>query len=261
MEIISELSKLFDSFEDNFSLSDDTYYAEELQFQEALEASLSISSSTNQPSTSSSSRLISCEICTEEKQKSDMFQIKGCPHSFCISCISKHVTYKLQENIFLISCPDQDCNNIIEPGSLSSIVPPGVRDRWEEAITESTILACQKIHCPYENCSEVLIDDSDDGIVTECECPRCHRLFCAKCEVSWHHGFDCEEFQKLDLNKKEKEKLKMLAIENKWKECPNCKVFVDKIDGCIHITCRCKFEFCYICGLIWNESHWNTCQE
>ncbi|KAI3463505.1 hypothetical protein Pfo_020168 [Paulownia fortunei] len=253
------MSALFDAFEDTLSLSDDTY-AEELQFQEALLASLNMSTSLE--TSSSRSSPISCEICTEDKEKSDMFQVEGCPHLFCSICLSKHVEYKLQENIVLISCPDQDCKNIIEPGSLRSIISSDVIGRWEEVIAESTILASQKIQCPNEKCSEILVNDGDEGtIITESECPWCHKLFCAKCKVPWHQGFDCQEFQRLDQNEKEEEKLRLLARENKWKKCPNCKVFVDKTEGCIHITCRCKFQFCYICGSNWNESHWNTCQE
>ncbi|KAL8502154.1 hypothetical protein ACS0TY_021314 [Phlomoides rotata] len=247
------ISYLLDSFDDVFSL-DDTY-AEELQLQEALQASLSI----NHATPSSSSTQISCEICVEDKQKSDMFLVEGCTHSFCLVCIRKHIEYKLQDNIIIISCPDQDCVNIIQPSSLRYIVRSEVIGRWEEAIAESTIVASQKIQCPFENCSEIMVNDG--GVITECECPWCHRLFCAKCKVPWHHGLDCKEIQRSNRGKKEKEKLKLLARENNWKKCPNCKVFVDKTEGCIHITCRCKIEFCYICGEDWSERHWNTCQE
>lgn len=227
------ISYLLDSFDDVFSLAD--IYAEELQFQEALQASLI----NNHDTPSSSSTQISCEICVEDKQKSDMFQVEGCTHSFCLICIRKHVEYKLQDNIIFISCPDQDCMNIIHPPSLRSIVQSDVIDRWEEAIAESTIVASQKIQCPFENCSEIMVNDDDDGgVITECECPWCHRLFCAKCKVPWHQGLDCKDLKRSNRGKKEKEKLRVLAREKNWRKCPNCKVFVDKIEGCIHITCR-----------------------
>ncbi|PIN10005.1 Ubiquitin--protein ligase [Handroanthus impetiginosus] len=235
---MDSLSSLLDALKDIFT-SDDRY-EEELQFQQALEASLKHMSTISSPSSSSSSslRLISCQICTEDKQESDMFQIPGCPHLFCSDCISKHVEYKLQHNIVIISCPDEDCNNIIDIGSLRSIIPADVVTRWEKGIIESTILDSQKVHCPYEDCSELLVKDADEGVITQSECPKCWRLFCAECKVPWHQGFDCREFRGLKRNKKEKEKLRLLAKENKWKECPNCKVFVDKIDGCVHMTCR-----------------------
>ena len=30
--------------------------------------------------------------------------------------------------------------------------------------------------------------------------------------------------------------------------CPHCAAFVQKAEGCRHITCKCGGEFCYICG-------------
>lgn len=35
----------------------------------------------------------------------------------------------------------------------------------------------------------------------------------------------------------------------KYKQCPNCSFWVEKVKGCNHMTCRCKFEFCYQCGV------------
>ncbi|KAH6794809.1 hypothetical protein C2S52_005286 [Perilla frutescens var. hirtella] len=268
MEIITAIMNAFDEAQ---LLTDDAY-AEALQFQEALQDSLNMSefgNPSNSYETSASPRnksnavVVSCEICTDEKQESDMFELEGCRHSFCAVCVSKHVEYKLRDNVIVISCPDQNCPNTIQPRALRSHVAAEVLDRWEEAVAESAILASQRVRCPYEGCSEIMVDDGDgrDGGGSAAECPWCHRLFCVKCKVPWHQGLDCREFQKFDRGKREKEKLRVLARENKWKKCPSCKLFVEKTGGCIHITCRCKFEFCYVCGANWSEAHWKTCQE
>ena len=34
----------------------------------------------------------------------------------------------------------------------------------------------------------------------------------------------------------------------KAKQCRQCKFWVQKNEGCDHMTCRCGHEFCYICG-------------
>lgn len=46
-----------------------------------------------------------------------------------------------------------------------------------------------------------------------------------------------------------------LAKENNWKKCPNCKVYVEKIQGCSHINCVCGSQFCHSCGAHWTNNH------
>mmetsp|Transcript_40334 Transcript_40334/g.61543 ORF Transcript_40334/g.61543 Transcript_40334/m.61543 type:complete len:86 (-) Transcript_40334:405-662(-) len=36
--------------------------------------------------------------------------------------------------------------------------------------------------------------------------------------------------------------------KNNCKQCPQCQFWVQRSEGCNHMTCRCKFEFCYKCG-------------
>jgi hypothetical protein len=43
------------------------------------------------------------------------------------------------------------------------------------------------------------------------------------------------------------------ALGNKLKQCPSCKFWVEKSEGCDHMTCRCSFEFCYICGGVYQQ--------
>ena len=45
-----------------------------------------------------------------------------------------------------------------------------------------------------------------------------------------------------------------LADLEGWKRCYQCRAFVEHNQGCRHITCRCKAQFCYIC-----TKKWKTC--
>ncbi|XP_012852686.1 PREDICTED: probable E3 ubiquitin-protein ligase RNF217 [Erythranthe guttata] len=95
------------------------------------------------------------------------------------------------------------------------------------------------------------------GDVREAECPFCNRLFCARCSVTWHSGVDCEEFSKLRFDERGREDRMVheLAKKNQWQRCPRCKFFVERKEGCLHITCRCGFQFCYACGAAWSSTH------
>ncbi|KAG0264351.1 hypothetical protein BGZ95_003615, partial [Linnemannia exigua] len=43
--------------------------------------------------------------------------------------------------------------------------------------------------------------------------------------------------------------------ENDWKVCERCGAVVERVSGCVHITCMCRNEFCYTC-----RKTWKTCK-
>ncbi|PHT88527.1 hypothetical protein T459_10633 [Capsicum annuum] len=243
----------FDDEDSSTDILSDGECAEQLQLQEVLETSLEMHH------LSMSSAKVTCEICLERKGTDEMFELENCSiHSFCSDCISLHAQSKIQEKSFPVTCPGLRCPAIIEPASCRSIIPEDVLARWEEGMCESSIPMLERIHCPYNDCSALFIYDRDhEETIVECTCPLCQRLFCAQCRVPWHVGRDCDMFQKEEKDGEDDLKVAALAEEFKWMKCPNCKSIVDKVDGCIHITCVCKVEFCYICGGIWSEAHWN----
>nr|AFK40132.1 unknown [Lotus japonicus] len=102
-----------------------------------------------------------------------------------------------------------------------------------------------------------MVDDGGE-IVTNAECPSCHRLFCAQCMVPWHAGMNCEEFQKSGRVKGEEDlekKFLKLAKRKKWQRCPKCSFYVQRRSGCEHMKCRCGCNFCYECGKDWKHGH------
>ncbi|KAL6010796.1 hypothetical protein ACLOJK_001238 [Asimina triloba] len=141
----------------------------------------------------------------------------------------------------LVRCPGLNCKGVIEPEHCRHLVPSQVFERWEKALLESTIDVSQRIYCPFQDCSALLIDDGGD-VERESECPNCHRLFCARCKVPWHSGVECEEYLRLGLGENERGKYDLMILElakkNMWRRCPTCNFYVEKIDGCLHITCR-----------------------
>ncbi|RVW49086.1 putative E3 ubiquitin-protein ligase RNF217 [Vitis vinifera] len=204
-----------------------------------------------------------CEICCERKESTGMFRNEGCRHSVCTDCISKHVEVKIESNSGMILCPGMDCRGVLDPERCRGFLPKTVVERWEKAIIETLILDSEKFYCPFKDCSAMLLNDNAEAVMMmrESECPHCRRLFCVQCRVPWHSGMECREVQRLNADERGREDmlLKKLAEEKKWKRCPQCKFYVEKIEGCVHLTCRCGFEFCYRCGGKWSVNH-GTCQ-
>lgn len=248
----------------------DSQYAEALQFQETLIASQSQISMDDRVSIESASLSIPiphktlgfdpepkppavqesgetsqrfCEICAERKEPDEMLSILSCTHSVCFDCISKHVSVKARDGTAAasaVTCPGLGCPETLELAACRGTVPADVLSRWEAALCESLIAESLKFYCPYRDCSALLVNDVEGGVIRESECPICRRLFCAQCYVAWHSGFDCEEFQRLSENERGREDLMVieLARGESWNRCPRCKFFVEKTEGCSHITCR-----------------------
>ncbi|XP_057535397.1 E3 ubiquitin-protein ligase RSL1-like [Amaranthus tricolor] len=191
---------------------------------------------------SSKTHLIFCGICMEHKSYSEIFMgLSKCTHTFCIDCVLKYMASKINENIGSVKCPDPKCKQVFEPEKCSSILPKEIFERWENALFEAMIPGYQKFYCPYKDCSALMVDDG--GIeVRSSECPSCKRLFCARCQVRWHEGITCEEFDALGTDERDKDDVMVfkMAKDNKWRRCPNCRIHIEKTQGCQHMSCSLK---------------------
>ncbi|KAL8487771.1 hypothetical protein ACS0TY_024190 [Phlomoides rotata] len=251
----------------------DADYAEEDQIHETLFASLITSEISTSPSSSiccpnSNTELMNlekeldssesfCEICLENKENWQMFTNDTCSHSFCNECTTSHIVVKIQDKVEEIACPSLNCKAILNFEACRLMIPIDTLVQWDEFLCMSLIPESQKLYCPFLDCSAMLVNDSG-GVMTEIKCVVCKRCFCGDCHVPWHSEFTCKEFKKLMYPKKggkEDKIVKTLAKKKSWKKCPKCKMYVEKSEGCVHITCRCKYEFCYRCGGKWSDSH------
>ncbi|OEL19676.1 hypothetical protein BAE44_0019305 [Dichanthelium oligosanthes] len=225
----------------------------------------SYASSSSRPSppftvpAAAATTFVFCKICMDAVAPSDAHRAsRGCAHAFCGGCLARYVGAKIQERIADVRCPEERCGGALDPELCQGILPREVFERWGAALCESMLLGADKAYCPYKDCSAMMLVDGDGGDVAESECPSCRRLFCARCGVApWHAGVTCTEYKRLGKGDSGKEDMLLLEMANRrnWKRCPKCEFFVEKRDGCVHITCRCGFEFCYGCGGKWGITH------
>ena len=92
--------------------------------------------------------------------------------------------------------------------------------------------------CPTPGCSAVF---AYEGGLDNYKCPACKKHYCLACKCEMHNGITCKEYQEIaGLDEPERQFI-MLAKGAKMKQCPNCKFWVERSQGCDHMTCRCKY--------------------
>ena len=107
-----------------------------------------------------------------------------------------------------------------------------------------------RIFCPNAECGEFIpprtkIDPKQPFNVT---CRKCSTRVCTMCKRTAHPiGKDCPEDYEL-------EKVLKIGEKSGWRRCYKCRNLVELAHGCTHMTCRCKAQFCYICGGVWDAT-------
>ena len=92
--------------------------------------------------------------------------------------------------------------------------------------------------------SVVLTERSDREKLTpwgkRSTCLHCGTSVCFDCKQPWHPGTSCEQVE--------------AAAMAEWTEkhdsgrCPKCRTVIERSEGCNHMSCRCGYEFCWLCG-------------
>lgn len=105
-----------------------------------------------------------------------------------------------------------------------------------------------RIFCPNPACGEFIPKRKkiDPKVPFEVFCRKCRTRVCSICKRLAHaFGEDCPADWELDA-------VLQMGEKSGWRRCYKCRNLVELTQGCSHITCRCKAQFCYICGAIWD---------
>lgn len=107
----------------------------------------------------------------------------------------------------------------------------------------------ERIFCPNPACGDFIPKRSkiDPKHPLEVVCLKCRIRACSTCKRPAHgFGQDCPADWELDA-------VLQMGEKSGWRRCYKCRTLVELTQGCSHITCRCKAQFCYICGAVWDQ--------
>lgn len=140
--------------------------------------------------------------------------------------------------------PLQCCQQHLPMDAFLSFLHDPLRTTFSSKCAEAAVPPALRIYCANDKCSD-FIGRKPSSTPCIMSCPGCRTKVCTSCKDREHPGQSCEE--------KEDDEVRALAKANGWKTCPRCKMIVERIEGCAHMRCRCRKQFCYNCGKKWGS--------
>ena len=182
-----------------------------------------------------------CQLCDEVLNEEEIEKIIiPCGHIFCVSCWQNYIEERLKNSNEII-CMQKNCLKEIPKETILKIINSSkdLMSKFDLFELKKEVLKNPNMKfCPYPDCDGIgKISDINNKKLKYVTCSKGHN-FCFFCLQNWHGDKPCE---------KENDLLIKWGKKNAQK-CPNCKVWIEKINGCNHIICfNCKYEFCWLC--------------
>lgn len=178
-----------------------------------------------------------CSICYKEmKNKSIKL---ACKHEHCKDCLNRYVLAFLKRKEVSIACPTDKCNQTINRTDLKSILSKSDLQKFDE-LTVTQIRKQQYSNvscCPTPNCGNSFV--YKEGSRPYFYCTLCKKQYCLDCKCKYHHGITCDEYQKQHPDKESSR----FTTGMKYKECSNCKRWIDWSLCLNSLFCICGNEF------------------
>ena len=196
-----------------------------------------------------------CQICLMplfgENSAQEIAILDCCGHIFHKPCLVPYLSDAIDNWKFPIKCAHVRCKKEILSSNLKELLPRETYEKFEDVSLKfylrqlnDKVARCLTSNCPYA----IELDRANQ--IKVLKCPLCKGSYCLKCEEPSHEPLTCGE-------KKEMQNEDPVVVEfvkgRQLRRCTACKFWIEKIEGCNHMTCRCRNEFCYLCGVKWKQ--------
>lgn len=172
----------------------------------------------------------------------------GCGHTYCSACLRHFITSAHEINVFPLRCVGDDsrCNTPISIPIIQQFLTPAALNRLLEAAFAFYISQrpMEFRFCKTPDCSQIYRSTPADTVAVTLRCPSCSSEVCSACDDG-HEGLTCNEYQTRRLE----ERVDTWITEQGGfvKRCPQCRVPIEKVEGCNRMTCRCGAHICWNC--------------
>lgn len=144
--------------------------------------------------------------------------------------------------------PPRCCTQPIPSQVIKSILSREEQARFLKAVLQFSTPWEARVFCSNPLCAEFIPPRAkvDPKHPFKVVCRKCRTRVCVMCKKDAHPaGQDCP-------NDWELEAVLQIGERAGWRRCYKCRTLVELTYGCTHMTCRCRAQFCYICGAVWD---------
>ena len=195
-----------------------------------------------------------CLICEGDLTPEDIEINKDqqCHHLCCENCWYEYLKGAIEQaKVANVHCFSYKCEKIVKEDFILKIIKnePKLIEKYELFKKKAEIIASKtKKFCPSPNCPGYL--ERKEGEDKYVSCEKGHK-YCFVCLKQWHGTSKCDEEVDKDFQLWKKGKV--------IKQCPNCKFWTEKNEGCNHMTCaECKYQWCWLCEGKYSANHFSV---
>ncbi|KZL71822.1 IBR domain-containing protein [Colletotrichum tofieldiae] len=184
---------------------------------------------------------VECVSCFDDFNHKEM--VKVICHSYCRDCFERLIATAVQNEQ---QWPPKCCLNDIPFRTILRYVPKDLGKTYKDRAAEWKIPVSERIYCNQSDCGLWVRPDHVNSGLCLARCANAHWT-CTICRGPQHDNSDCPQDRDLALTN-------ALAEEEGWQHCSQCQALVEHREACQHMTCRCGYQFCYVCN-----QRWRTC--
>ena len=192
-----------------------------------------------------------CRICYEKINNSEGVTLK-CTHFCCWNCMFYYIKTEIESpTVFKLKCFERGCNTELDEDFVEFQIKNDkdlIKKFDAFKVRAKIYLSNDKKFCPEPDCNSYLQEGKDKYV----QCENGHK-YCYICLKPWHNDTPCDEELDKDFQIWKKDKV--------VKQCPRCKIYTEKNEGCNHMTCtECKYQWCWLCEGEYQEGHFRRGQ-
>lgn len=174
---------------------------------------------------------------TDHDERDRFGLTSSCGHTHCPDCLKVYIENEAETGK-TIECPQYGCCYPFTLGELEGFLSAEQIDEYADSLAQEEMLT----HAGYGHCQTPNCDFSYDDHSHPDRCLDCHKVIpCSLCGGP-HPESECSA---------QDQGLAMSGTRCGIKACPKCKRLIERGKGCLHMTCPCRYEFCWVCRGPW----------